>query len=772
MSASEPRSLISEEIIQKSPLYDLKRYVLFISTRNPRVKIPENINKLDDATARQAIRDIVTDPEVCAADDAIIQEDDAENKADRRERNRPQITVTDAEIHTMTELALAALQANNTPPKIFARGTQMVRVCRDGKDALFIQELQEYELTGIFDRQIKWMRPLQSGKTRSDRPPQAVVKDVLALPPGEWGVPPLSGIVKTPVIHLDGKIQAVPGYDEATHLYYSPENGFALAPVPERPTEEDVTAALEVINEVIVDFPFVGDADRANTIGALLTTVLRPCISGPVPLYLVDKPQAGSGAGLLQRVIGLIALGREPPLKTMPKGEEMRKELFTSLRSGTTIQIFDNIEEHLSNPELAAALTAKMYTGRILGRSEETEVEVRCFWMCNGNNVQIGGDLARRTFKTRIDPQRSMPWQREGFKHECLESWVLENRGKILAAIYTLARAWILADKPRPQKVPRVGSFEAWRDTIGGILEFVGVERFLGNAMEVYEEGDADRIQLEAFISAIWNWTGCNPFTAGVLAKHLNSDDPNRYAIIDNLPDDLADAFIGRKLSANMIGKALARQDGRHFPGGWCLNRGKKQHNAQTWIITYIPPKRGGELRGVSDMGYNGLDSNSDNLNLFDFERGELGEFPTTRTREEKEDQIYGYTEGRPETPQTPGQNSESKEKNSDKQNNRLKQVEDRGVSETVTPPPDYREQVPYSPHPSDYQHLQKPDYGQKCAKCGIQGVTYREKTVSFNRRRGTAALCKGCFEALNETGGAEAHRKIEPDIEHAEAAE
>lgn len=528
------------------------------------------------------------------------------SKAYRREqegkaRRKPEICTTDAPIHEMTEEALAVLQVKNNPPEIFARAAQLVRAALDEKKGLYIQEIREAELSGILDRLIVWNRVTAKGGARQSNPPREVVKDILALPAVEWGVPPLSGVTGTPVFHQDGTLHATPGYDEQTGLYYFPAEGFSLPPVPEIPTRDDVAAALETIKEVFVDFPFVGEADRANAYGALLTAVLRPCIPGSVPLYLCDKPQAGSGAGLLQRVIGVIALGHEPPLRTMPGRDEMRKELFTALRNGTRLQIFDNIEDRLSSPELAAALTAQVYTGRILGRSEEVTLEVSCFWMANGNNVVVGGDLARRTFKSRIDPQVAMPWQRDGFLHPDIIAWAGENQGGILAAIFTLARAWIQAGKPLPEQVPRVGSFEAWRDMIGGVLEHAGVAGFMANADEIYLEGDADRLQWEDFLQALWDFFGCNPFTAGAVASLLASDDPSRVPLLEVLPDNLAESFQVKKGTfSRVLGNAFAKVNGRHFPGGYCLYQGKWSRGTRTWVITCTTPSLASEGGVVS----------------------------------------------------------------------------------------------------------------------------------------------------------------------------
>ncbi|MFA7121245.1 MAG: hypothetical protein WC277_07170 [Bacilli bacterium] len=549
----------------------------------------------------------------------------------------PTICTTGAAIHEMTEAALAVVNRWNGPrPELFARSACLVRAALDEKQGLYIQEIDEAGLTGILDRLVVWYRILKGGEERPTHPPREVVRDILALPAAAWRVPHLAGVTGTPIFHPDGTIHATPGYDEETGLYYYPAAGFAMAPVPEVPTRDDVTAALQVIGEVFEDFPFCGPADRANAIGALFTAVLRPGIDGSVPLYLTDKPQAGSGAGLLQRVIGWIAEGREPALKTMPTGPDMRKEIFAGLRNGTRIQIFDNLEDRLSSPELAAALTAAEMTGRILGQTEERTYTVRTFWMANGNNVTVGGDLARRTFKSRVDPQDPMPWQRSGFRHPDLIRWVSQTRGGILAAVFTVARAWIQAGRPEPVQVPRVGSFEAWRDTVGGILEYAGVPDFLANANEVYLQADEDRQQWENFLQALWNLYRSEPFTTGSVAGRMTF--PEGAILQEMLPDALAEAYYAKKKTFSVsLGQAFKKVDGRHFPGGWCIRKGKKADGYLQWVITYSAPSQVG-----FKWGYDSSDTSPDHksgsiLSDSKTSSGVSGVPPYTYAQEKKE---------------------------------------------------------------------------------------------------------------------------------------
>ncbi|MDD3399224.1 MAG: hypothetical protein PHW93_06490, partial [Candidatus Methanomethylophilaceae archaeon] len=158
--------------------------------------------------------------------------------------------------------------------------------------------------------------------------------------------------------------------------YFHASADFYMPDIPDSPTSEDVAEALKLIEEVFVDFPFVDDgnddkgASKANTLAALFTAVLRPNIKGMVPCFLTDKPLRGTGASLLQRVIGVIATGIEPPTMVLPKTEEeWEKKVFSILRSGKTIEIIDNVSGSFSSDVFCSILTSPYPSNRILGQS-------------------------------------------------------------------------------------------------------------------------------------------------------------------------------------------------------------------------------------------------------------------------------------------------------------------------------------------------------------------------------------------------------------------
>jgi hypothetical protein len=74
------------------------------------------------------------------------------------------------------------------------------------------------------------------------------------------------------------------------------------------------------------------------------------------------------------------------------------------------------------------------------------------------------------------------------------------------AACLTLCQAWIAAGRPRGTR--SIGSFEAWSQVIGGILEIAGVDGFLANLDEVMEAADSEGAVWRSLVTAWWDRFG------------------------------------------------------------------------------------------------------------------------------------------------------------------------------------------------------------------------------------------------------------------------
>lgn len=499
-------------------------------------------------------------------------------------------------LQDQTSIALDALADINDPPFIFHRSRELVRIAYDETGSPAIVAVTLPALRGILERCASFVMVGKKSEQIPVPPPLTVVQDIASLL--EWEtILPVSGIVESPIIRFDGSVVTDGGYDEKTHLFYAPREGFVLPDIPKNPTPDDVKKSIELLKEIFVDFPFVDDASRINTIAALMGAVLRPIILGPVPLALIDKPQAGTGASLVAEVVGEIVTGRSASMTPAPEDDAAwRKMITSSIAKGRIVAIIDNVESKLYTPSLAVVLTCTVWEDRLLGKNEMVTLPNRNVWIATGNNIQLGGDLPRRCFWVRMDAGCAKPWLERDhpFKHPDLIAWVKTSRGDILKAVMILARSWIHAKKPLPTKCPKMGGFESWRDTIGGILEHAGEHGFLGNLEQMYLEADTDTPAWEAFFEKwVDIWKEDVDITVADIEERLNKEQ-DKYQVgpegrlCDHLPDILADAFAGKKNFNRVIGKALSKLNQRVYTNGLKIVKGSISHHATQWKVVNV----------------------------------------------------------------------------------------------------------------------------------------------------------------------------------------
>jgi hypothetical protein len=423
----------------------------------------------------------------------------------------PEIRVMGRNTKDITADAIDALNKSNNPPTMFMRGSLPVRVSKDECDTPYIEVMNEPALRGRLDRVATYVKYVKTqGKQESDEykvvptaVPLDVVRDVMSLP--DFRLPALANITEIPALRANGSILSTPGYDPVSKLYYVPSRNLIVPKIPENPTATEMQEAVNLINEVYINFPFDSPASRTNVIAATATCIYRPMFDGSVPLFLISKPQAGIGAGLITAALCMTTTGRDPAMFGAPKDEdEWAKVIFAAVKAGQQIIIFDNCDGVLYSANLARLITAKNIGGRILGRSENAVMPNNSMIFCNGNNVTLDGDLPRRSYLSRMETDADMPWEREcNYLHSPLIPWVKANQGRIVAAYLTIAKSWIAAGKPTDSSLPRLGGFEEWQTVIGGVLKNAGIEGFLGNRETVYRISDTGSQQWEAFTEAL-----------------------------------------------------------------------------------------------------------------------------------------------------------------------------------------------------------------------------------------------------------------------------
>lgn len=461
-----------------------------------------------------------------------------------------EIQTNNRQIKEVGDQALAAIldhiAKQPDQPLIYIKGGMLARVAKDEDDLHLIQTATTGSIYVALGEVARWVnvREGQNGEEKFDVfPPQSVSNYLYNCP--DWpGIPAIESIVNTPVFGKNGVFHTTPGYNEKTRLYYT--GGVELGDTT--PTSENVAKAKElIIGDMLIDFPFKDDASHAHAIAYMLLPFVRQMIDGPTPLHMIESPTPGTGKGKLVNACAYISLGHDAPtISELEDDAEWRKALTAFLMTGRTHLCIDNVNHGIDSGVLANALTQPYWSDRILGANREISIKINAVWSATGNNVPISEEIARRCVLCRLDANVERPWERTGFKHENLMDWVRSNRNELVTACCTLIRAWLEKGKPKFSGKAK-GSYEAWTNVMGGILEASDIAGFLQNENEMFNKTINANELMADFVKAWWtkfheDRTGECSVSSGQLfklASYSDDDMENRSGEWTNLLGDM-----------------------------------------------------------------------------------------------------------------------------------------------------------------------------------------------------------------------------------------
>jgi hypothetical protein len=511
---------------------------------------------------------------------------------------RPVIRTDDRLLDGIAADAIEALETANNPPVVFRRGGALVMIHPDEDGRPVILRANEPMMRGRLARVARFQR-----ETKQDliwvSPPEDLTRDVLSA---NLGVFPALGVVtQLPIFRPDGTFRLEPGYDPVTRAYYVPTLGFRLGAIPAEPTRAEAQAAALALDEVIGEFPFETGADKANCIALLLTAFLRIAFRYKVPLAVIDAPKWGTGKTLLAMLVYTIVTGSEGTVCAAPTTEEeWRKRMTSLLERGSAVVIIDNVDQPLRSPALSAVLTAPYWEDRVLGRTEDIRLPNVSTWICTGNNIVLGGEMARRAYRIRLDAKVANPAARTGFKRTDQEllQWAATNRGEIVASLMVMIRAWFAGGQPKAA-VSAFGSFDSWARTAGGILQYAGVTEFLCNLETLQKEADEESRQWDQFLRALAITFGERDFAAADIAERVLHE---RGLLGLSFPEEIGHPDErtegGDSSLVRRIGRALARKCGTRFGDlDLRIERGEpdKHTKVQRWKVA-------GNVKGIQSV--------------------------------------------------------------------------------------------------------------------------------------------------------------------------
>jgi hypothetical protein len=431
----------------------------------------------------------------------------------------------------------------------------------------------------------------RDGRTYTEEytPPAGVLAAALAST--HWpDLPPLYRIVGAPVLRpRTGTLLQRPGYDEETGLYLAAR--VSLPPIPARPSAAQVAAARAFILDVFLhDFPWVGDADRANYLALLVTPILRPYIRCLAPFGIVTATMPASGKTILTAGVGMLYGQRV--LTWTDSDDELRKAVTAVLVDPVGAVVFDNLTEGatISSAVLARLITEQTWADRRLGTNTTATLPNDRLWLATGNNLAVGGDMATRTVLVALDPNTPRPEERTGFAITNLDTWILDpaNQAEVLRHLLILVLDWTAAGAPRATGTV-MRQFTAWAEAVGGFLAHHDVPGLLGNAATV-RDVDEDAATWGAFLRT---WTEQYPagrwLSAAELRQAAYTADPAGGPPADPWHGTFPTNDRGTLPSAKSLGRLLRGQVGR-WRDDYVLRARRDPH---TKVNTYTVEWRG-----------------------------------------------------------------------------------------------------------------------------------------------------------------------------------
>jgi hypothetical protein len=494
----------------------------------------------------------------------------------------PEIRVVPGELPRVVDEAEAALLSLGR--EIYQRGGMIVRPVLTPVATFHDQETEAWRLLEVspghlaetLTRAAQWIKyDVRSRKWIAADVPSRVIEAYQGRV-GEWKLPVLTGVTGTPQLRNDGSLHDMPGYDPISGLLYKPERDFEV--IPEHPTKNDALTALRLFDDLLAGFPFVTGADKAVALSAILTALDRHNMPA-APMHAFKAPVAGTGKSKLCNIVSILSTGRPVAVTAQPEREdELEKRLNSELLAGASIICIDNCEHPLQSAFLCQMLTQEVVTIRFLGQSKNVQTLTRATVLATGNNMQIVGDLTRRTLLCSLDAQCQNPELRQ---FDCDAEVVAQaQRGHLVAAALTILRAWHCASM-RIDCSP-LGGFEDWSQRIRAPLLWLGCDDPCETTLRV----KAADPEVERLAAVLRQWRDCVGVGIGLTMRDVSNKADLAPDFRNALLEVAAAPGTGTVLSMKRLGLWLRKVEGRIVDGAalrrtndvvrdhlWCLKQ-------------------------------------------------------------------------------------------------------------------------------------------------------------------------------------------------------
>lgn len=493
-------------------------------------------------------------------------------------RMKPTIRLVAGEIHRVVDAAERELAQSR---RHYQRGGLIVTVVTDpGTRETRVQDVSQPALVRALAGTALWERFDARGQNWQRTDPPARHAGVLFDSTSYPHLPVLGGLTRQPYLRPDGSLMTAAGYDATTGMF-GVFNAREFA-ITAEPTREDAEAAFALLTDLLAEFSFAAEVDRAAALTAMLTAAVRPSLT-LAPMFHVRAHMVGSGKSYLCELITAFATPqRGTPTSFPADDEECRKLLLAELLRAPAVVEFDNLTGDLvAHKSLCTALTSEFMSGRILGVSKTATVGTRTLFLSSGNNVGPVQDMTRRCLTIRLSPQCEVPAARS-FTRPDLVRDILRERGRYVSAALTIIRAWLVAGRPKTE-CKSLASYGDWSELCRQPLLWLGCADPTASVFEAMAE-DPDRETLSRLLNAwfaVFGKTEAMVRDAVKQAYAFNDEHAELREVLRDIADERGE------INRRRLGWWIRRHAGR-IVDGLRIVRATGNGSAERWRIEVV----------------------------------------------------------------------------------------------------------------------------------------------------------------------------------------
>jgi putative DNA primase/helicase len=404
---------------------------------------------------------------------------------------RRRIKIIAGELHHLASEGEAAIIASGLPVfqrAMLVRPAIMEMDAADGgkTQVTGLHRLDAPGMLDLFCQTGEWMKYSRTLKKDVKADPPEVVANILLKREGKWNFPYLRGIIAHPTIRRDGTLIDRNGYDKASGYYLALPPGLNMPSISEKPSKGECVRAMEELEGLLTEFPFIkddGGASRSVALSLLITAVVRAAMD-VAPIHAATAPRRGSGKSFLYDIAAAIVYGsRCPVIYAGNSNEELEKKLNGLLLAGVTLFSIDNLNMPLEGDLICQIATQPLLDLRRLGRSDMYRTPNSALAGVTGNNLVVMEDVTRRVVMAAMDAKMERPELRQFKANPFREA--LKDRGRYIAAVLTIVRGYLTAgERSAPDAL---ASFDDYTRLVRAPLVWLGQPDPVGTMTKLHE---------------------------------------------------------------------------------------------------------------------------------------------------------------------------------------------------------------------------------------------------------------------------------------------